>query len=85
MAHQTWVTEELVRKRLNGFSQEELDTTRLVFLVESTDELVTSLVKFINYQAPETITYSLMVDAIEVRTKALKKHLEKYPSNARNN
>ena len=80
-----YVKKDVVLERLKGFSQDELSTIRTIFLVHSDDELAAALVRFINIQPQEAITYSLMIDAIEVRTRGINKHLNVVRQNARNN
>ena len=45
----------------NVFSEEDIKTTQIVFMVDSTDELVLALVKYINSQSRRAITSSLVV------------------------
>ena len=69
----------------NVFSEEALKTAQMVFMVESTDELVLALVKYINSQSRRAITSSLVVSSIEVVTGQLKEHLESLSESVRNN
>ena len=80
-----YVKKEGVLKRLKTFSQDELSTIRTLFMVTSNDSLAAALVRFINYQPQETITYSLMIDAIENKARKVDKHLNTVKQNARNN
>ena len=80
-----YVKKEEVLELLKGFSQEELGPIRTLFMVPSNDALAAALVRFINIQPQEAITYSLMIDAIEVRTRGIKKYLSAIKQNAGNN
>ena len=80
-----YVEKDGVLELLKGFSQDELGPIRTLFMVTSNDALAAALVRFINCQPQEAITYSLMIDAIEVRTRRIEKYLKSTKQNARNN
>ena len=76
-----YLRKEIVKKELLHFTQEELAILHQLFLVKSDDELAGALVLFINAQSEGTITYSLIVNAIEVRISKVQKRLRVHQEN----
>ena len=83
-AKNEWVTEESVREWLTEFTEDVLGAMRQLFAVKSTEDLVISLVDFINSQSQKTITCSLVASAVDVIANMLREQTEKLTKRARN-
>ena len=80
-----YVEKEEVLELLKGFSQDELGTIRVLFMVLSDDDLAVALAEFINCQPQGAITHSLMINAIEIKARWIEKQLNTVKQNANNN